>query len=384
VGGVPQVCDPLAGAIPETCNGIDDNCDGVIDDGNPGGGGACTTGLPGVCGDGTLQCQGGVLQCVADAGSPEVCDGLDNDCNGATDDGLGQTTCGVGECEVTADNCVGGVPQTCTPGTPVMEVCADGLDNDCDGEVDDVDVCGLGSGGDYYMDYKAKKSKTDSTPSISGAPAVTLVDPTWGETADYTFKKERAILLPASTNLEGITDPDTHLLSYQIKVASGSSKHAKRVGVQVTNQFHVTPLTLKTLKADRLFVPTLKDLQNPVGSPPNAASHNVDHYKCYRVKASAFSLISGVSVSDQFEDRKYDLKKPRRLCNAVEKNGEGIKNADAHLLCYQAKRASGEAKHAKRLGVNVNTQLPSPAQMDTKKENQLCVPTEIVDIGTLK
>src|SRR6187397_193411 len=38
---------------PEACNGIDDNCDGVADEGNPGGGQACTTGQPGVCAQGT-------------------------------------------------------------------------------------------------------------------------------------------------------------------------------------------------------------------------------------------------------------------------------------------------------------------------------------------
>ncbi|HVE65452.1 MAG TPA: S8 family serine peptidase, partial [Thermoanaerobaculia bacterium] len=33
-------------------DGVDNDCDGIIDDGNPGGGAACTTGQPGVCADG--------------------------------------------------------------------------------------------------------------------------------------------------------------------------------------------------------------------------------------------------------------------------------------------------------------------------------------------
>ncbi|MDC3956854.1 hypothetical protein [Polyangium jinanense] len=32
------------------------DCDGIIDDDNPGGGVACTTPLPGICASGTLQC----------------------------------------------------------------------------------------------------------------------------------------------------------------------------------------------------------------------------------------------------------------------------------------------------------------------------------------
>lgn len=53
-----------------------------------GGGGACQTGLPGVCAEGTLQCQNGQLTCVGLTGpSNEKCDGFDNDCNGLVDDG---------------------------------------------------------------------------------------------------------------------------------------------------------------------------------------------------------------------------------------------------------------------------------------------------------
>jgi hypothetical protein len=68
--------------------------------------------------------------------SPEICDGQDNDCNNQIDEGLGDTTCGVGACTRTVQNCVGGEPQTCTPGTPGTETC-NGVDDDCDGVVDD-------------------------------------------------------------------------------------------------------------------------------------------------------------------------------------------------------------------------------------------------------
>jgi len=133
-GGVDS-CNPGTPS-PEICDGIDNDCNGLVDDGNPEGGAACNTGQPGVCDPGTTTCVGGSLQCVRNVNpSGEVCDNLDNNCNGSVDDGLGSTTCGLGACQVMVQNCVGGVPQTCTPGTPTAETC-NNVDDDCNGVVD--------------------------------------------------------------------------------------------------------------------------------------------------------------------------------------------------------------------------------------------------------
>jgi hypothetical protein len=51
-------------ATPETCNGIDDDCNGLVDEGNPGGGLACNTGLTGACALGTTVCSNGAISCV--------------------------------------------------------------------------------------------------------------------------------------------------------------------------------------------------------------------------------------------------------------------------------------------------------------------------------
>src|SRR5581483_8560064 len=48
----------------EICDNIDNDCNGAVDDGNPGGGGACNTGLLGVCGPGTFSCTDGGLVCI--------------------------------------------------------------------------------------------------------------------------------------------------------------------------------------------------------------------------------------------------------------------------------------------------------------------------------
>jgi hypothetical protein len=136
VEGKAGTCTPGAPSA-ETCDGLDNDCDGVVDNGNPGGGAACSTGLLGVCAAGTTACTAGALACNQNTGAgAETCDGLDNDCNGVVDDGLPVLHCGVGQCAVTTPSCLGRVPQPCVPGAPAAETC-NGLDDDCDGVVDD-------------------------------------------------------------------------------------------------------------------------------------------------------------------------------------------------------------------------------------------------------
>ena len=68
-----------------------------------GGGEACDTGKKGVCAYGVSKCTMGALSCV-DVGQPgpEACDGLDNDCNGIVDDGAtcprANEVCSNGRC----------------------------------------------------------------------------------------------------------------------------------------------------------------------------------------------------------------------------------------------------------------------------------------------
>ncbi len=150
----------------EICDGIDNNCDGATDEG------LTATFYRDVDGDGFGNAAEGTTACEApegyvsnpddcdDAeaksfpGNAEVCDGIDNDCNGEVDDGVGTTYFadadkdGYGDPATSSVYCEGTQPEDyvldntdCDDSTADafpgnQEVC-DTIDNNCDGNVDE-------------------------------------------------------------------------------------------------------------------------------------------------------------------------------------------------------------------------------------------------------
>ena len=143
-----SACSAATPAI-EACNGLDDNCDGKTDEGcDKDGDGYCdatmeVVGTPAVCPKGGGDCNDNAASIAPDA--TETCNDLDDNCNGKTDEGCDAD--GDGWCTTSMD--VLGTPASCPKGggdcndqvaaiSPgATEVCANGIDDNCDGITDE-------------------------------------------------------------------------------------------------------------------------------------------------------------------------------------------------------------------------------------------------------
>ena len=89
---------------------------------------------------GTRTCtRSGLTECNASVPQEETCNGMDDNCNGQTDEGMTQVTCektnDFGTCKGTKD-CVNGTWTDCTAREPGKETC-NGVDDNCNGQTDE-------------------------------------------------------------------------------------------------------------------------------------------------------------------------------------------------------------------------------------------------------
>ena len=177
-------CEAVAGGGPQ-CTPVSNSCDcGPINDGLTK---ACArTNALGTCfGQETCDAALGWFGCTALLPTAETCNGVDDDCNGSVDEGLTfGAACSrmndAGSCDG-VEVCGGTAGVVCDAPVPVPEVC-DGVDNNCDGTTDEGFAITVAMGGSEALKYNtlahcgvcgfACPSVPNGTVICDAAPAV--------------------------------------------------------------------------------------------------------------------------------------------------------------------------------------------------------------------
>ncbi|MFH1073229.1 MAG: DUF4215 domain-containing protein, partial [Nanoarchaeota archaeon] len=146
--------------IPETfCNGVDDDCDRIVDEDFTVVNTSAVCGIGACQAIGRMECINGIEMATCQPGIPALndsgCDGIDDNCNGQVDEEylITNSTCGTGACTSLGQlQCTqGNINDTCRPGIPALnDSGCDGIDDNCNGQVDEEylitnSTCGTGA-----------------------------------------------------------------------------------------------------------------------------------------------------------------------------------------------------------------------------------------------
>lgn len=162
--------------------------------------------------------------------------------------------------------------------------------------------------------------------------------------------------------------PD-HLAGYVI--SARTPRFTPITGTTVANVFGTTTLTV--VRPILLMVPSAKSL---TGAPPPLGQPSIDHFQCYVVR-NARARRARITVTDQFGTRTLDVKRPSRLCTAVDKRNEGVLNPDDNLLCYEVRTSPGTRRFTGPGGpVYIDNQF-GPDTLKVTRPTELCVPSVV-------
>jgi len=163
-----------------------------------------------------------------------------------------------------------------------------------------------------------------------------------------------------------LSDP-AHLVAYRL--AGVQPRFARRRNQSVETAFG--PITVDVVRPDMLLVPSAKSLSAP---PQPLADSALDHFQCYRTQGGR-TRIEHLKIADEFGTIVVDVKRPVRLCVPVDKDGEGIDDPTAHLMCYEV-RLSSTMAFAPAGDVLVENEFGAD-RFEARRPRELCIPATV-------
>ena len=257
--------------------------------------------------------------------------------------------------------------------------------------------------------FKCYDVDEEESTALDPAPVVNLIDQ-FGVEPEVLVGDPEFFCNPVDKDGEGILNAEAHLTCYDI----GDDDDDQVRTVLVTNQFGDQTLTVTG--PEILCVPPEVEVElecpivppgftgaTPPGvcktcirditdceiicatAPPTASlyacaliaagfegSDNLDHYKCYEAEGDSVDVI--VDLQDQFGvEPEVLVGEPELFCNPVDKNGEGIFHAEAHLTCYDI----GDDEEER--DVLVTNQFGEQT-LEVEDPELLCVPSEKIAV----